>query len=242
MTGNWTFLNNPLAADPNALVFAMPNWNPPAGHQVYNNHLVGVFYVASKWAVINLDMGFMPQDASFNVQILSPGTNAFIHMATSSNISKNSTAIDNGLADDPNTLVFAVPNCSPPGGSRQCYNHPIGVWHTGTQWAIFNQDRAPMQEETGFNVLILDAAMNASVHTATTSNTEGNSTAIEDPLARNPSMLVFAMPRSLPGDSAVYNNHPIGVWYTGEKWAVFNEDLAAMPEGAAFNILILEPK
>ncbi len=36
------------------------------------------------------------------------------------------------------------------------------------------------------------------------------------------------------------NDHPIGVWYDGgaNKWAVFNQDLAAMPVGADFNVLI----
>ena len=246
MTGNWTIIHDPLASDPNALVFAMPNYNPftrLGQHQVYNNHLIAVFYVSSRWTVINLDMGVMPQNAAFNIQILQPDTNAFVHMTTSSNILENATAIDNGRADDPNALVFATPNCSPPGGVTQCYNynHPIGVWYTGGHWAIFNQDRAPMQEGLAFNVLVLSKAMNAFVHTATSANTGDNSTTIEDPLAGNPKALVFAMPRSSPEDNAVYNNHPVGVWF-GEKWTVFNEDLAAMPEGAEFNILILEPK
>jgi hypothetical protein len=37
----------------------------------------------------------------------------------------------------------------------------------------------------------------------------------------------------------VYNNHPIGVFFTAGKWAIFNQDLAAMPVGVAFNVLVI---
>lgn len=41
---------------------------------------------------------------------------------------------------------------------------------------------------------------------------------------------------------SVYNPHPVGVWYNTEsdKWEIFNEDLAAMPEDAAFNVLVIK--
>ena len=37
----------------------------------------------------------------------------------------------------------------------------------------------------------------------------------------------------------MYDNHPIGVWYNGSKWAIFNQDLTAMPVNAAFNVFVL---
>jgi hypothetical protein len=39
--------------------------------------------------------------------------------------------------------------------------------------------------------------------------------------------------------TGVYNPHPVGVFYTGGKWTIFNEDLAAMPVGAKFNVLVI---
>jgi hypothetical protein len=38
---------------------------------------------------------------------------------------------------------------------------------------------------------------------------------------------------------SVYNTSPVGVWYTGGKWAIFNQDLSAMPQNAAFNVWIV---
>jgi hypothetical protein len=45
-----------------------------------------------------------------------------------------------------------------------------------------------------------------------------------------------------PGGSGKYNNHPIGVWYDRDrsKWAIFNQDRAAMPVGADFNVAVLK--
>lgn len=39
--------------------------------------------------------------------------------------------------------------------------------------------------------------------------------------------------------TGVYNPHPVGVFYTGGKWTIFNEDEAAMPVGAQFNVLVI---
>ena len=41
------------------------------------------------------------------------------------------------------------------------------------------------------------------------------------------------------GVCGVYDNHPIGVWYYGGKWAIFNQDRVAMPVNAAFNVFVL---
>jgi hypothetical protein len=48
---------------------------------------------------------------------------------------------------------------------------------------------------------------------------------------------VMVIPNYTAG--AVYNNHPIGVFFTAGKWAIFNQDLAAMPVGVAFNVLVI---
>lgn len=38
----------------------------------------------------------------------------------------------------------------------------------------------------------------------------------------------------------VYNPHPIGVYYAGSQWAIFNEDVVAMPVDAFFNVLVIK--
>ena len=39
------------------------------------------------------------------------------------------------------------------------------------------------------------------------------------------------------GQGGTYDNHNVGVFYTNGKWSIFKEDGAAMPTGAAFDVL-----
>ena len=80
------------------------------------------------------------------------------------------------------------------------------------------------------------------VHRATTENVSANSSYIDDPSTNdNPDAVLTVTQNWNPGgDGGTYNAHPIGVWYdaSAEKWAIANEDRAAMPKGAAFNVVV----
>lgn len=77
------------------------------------------------------------------------------------------------------------------------------------------------------------------VHTAASRNVVNNSTYIEDPSTlENPDAILLVERISGPGGNAAANR-PIGVWYDkyrGGRWAVFNQDLAPMPEGTTFDV------
>ena len=45
-------------------------------------------------------------------------------------------------------------------------------------------------------------------------------------------------PASLPGTR---NDKPTGLFYTGTRWAIYNLDSTAMPVGAAYNVLVVNP-
>ncbi|WP_053058094.1 protein kinase domain-containing protein [Rubrobacter aplysinae] len=83
------------------------------------------------------------------------------------------------------------------------------------------------------------------VHSADTGNISANSTYLDIPVANgNPEASITITQNWNPdGDGAgggVYNDHPVGVWYDAgrERWAIFNQDRAAMPEGASFNVVV----
>ncbi len=82
------------------------------------------------------------------------------------------------------------------------------------------------------------------VHRAAPENISGNSTYLDDPLADgNPEAVVSVTQNWNPdGGTGTYNDRPVGVWYDAEagQWAIFNQDRAAMPEGAAFNVVVSE--
>ncbi len=72
------------------------------------------------------------------------------------------------------------------------------------------------------------------VHRATEENSRGDYTYLSDlGIDGNPNALVFA---SLAGSY----DHNIGVWYEPErqKWAIFNQDRAAVPAGSTFEVVV----
>jgi len=82
------------------------------------------------------------------------------------------------------------------------------------------------------------------VHQAAPENIAGNSTYLDSPrINDDPNVVLYVTQNWNPGGGGgTYNEHPIGVWYDPslQRWAIFNQDLEAMPEGAAFNVAVLE--
>lgn len=91
--------------------------------------------------------------------------------------------------------------------------------------------------------VVTQAAANF-IHIATFSNITENYTTIDNALINgNPSArLLVTMNLSPDGIPAVVDEHPVGVWYSPgfQKWAIYNEDVADMPVGAAFNVRVLD--
>ena len=151
------------------------------------------------------------------------------------------TTIDNPLTNgNPNALLLVTPNWNPGGVGGIYNNHAIGVWYTGSKWSIFNQDLAAIPVGAAFNVYVLTAGAGVFVHKATAGNSSGDYTVLDNPLANgNPHALVYVTPNWNPGGvGGTYNNHATGVWYDGSRWAIFNQDLAAVPANAAFNVYV----
>ena len=102
--------------------------------------------------------------------------------------------------------------------------------------------------------LVLASGANATsmvsyVHVATAANISGASdeyTQLDHPLINdNPdARMLVTQNWNPPGSAGVYNDHTIGLVYYanfsgGGSWYIHNQDLGAMPEGAAFDVLIL---
>jgi hypothetical protein len=248
-SGNSTFLDQSLLNDePNALTFVTQNWNPGGGVGTYNNHPVGVWYsgLNDQWLVFNQDGASMPEGVFFNVLVPNMDAGAFVHKAVAATISNNSTFIEHPLTDgDPDAIIFVTQNWNP-GGTGGTYNdHPVGVWYNdlSDRWAVFNEDNVNMPEDASFNVFVPISDTTVFVHEATAGNSSGNSTFLDQPMLNgNPNARILITQNWNPGGglSGTYNAHPVGVWYSSvrEQWAVFNQDGATMPVGAAFNVLV----
>jgi hypothetical protein len=82
----------------------------------------------------------------------------------------------------------------------------------------------------------------AFVHRATDENSQGDYTYLSDPsIDGDPAAVVLATPTMDRGsDGGGAYDHNIGVWYEprAQKWAIFNQDRAVVPEGATFQVVI----
>ena len=87
-----------------------------------------------------------------------------------------------------------------------------------------------------------DTAKGASfVHRATDGNSRGDYTYLSDPaIDGEPGAVVLATASAVRGGAQDAYGHNIGVWYEAgaQKWAIFNQDLAAVPAGATFRVVL----
>jgi len=168
----------------------------------------------------------------------------FAHAATDANSRGDYTYLAHPRIDgDPDAVVLARPSPAQGGQAGAAYVHNIGVWYEpeAQRWAVFNQDRAAVPAGSAFEVAI-PPADRGFVHRAALLNTVGNATYLDDPLINGePGAEISVTQNWNPGGgNGVYNDHPVGVLYDEdvEKWSVYNEDGARMPEGAAFNVAV----
>ncbi len=80
----------------------------------------------------------------------------------------------------------------------------------------------------------------AFVHRATGANSRGDYTYLDHPsINGDPGAVVLAAPSPGQGGGAPYG-HNVGAWYepTEGRWAVFNQDLAPVPAGSAFEVVV----
>ena len=83
------------------------------------------------------------------------------------------------------------------------------------------------------------------VHRATPKSISANSTYLNNRLINgNPDAVLSVTQNWNPrGAGGTYNDHSVGVWYdaAAKRWAIFNQDRSAMPEGVAFNVVVAAP-
>lgn len=249
---NSTFIDHAdLNGNPNAILLTTANWNPPGQSGIYYNFNSGVWYsvFGQQWAIFSQDLTAMVEGASFNVWIPGDDVTAWVHTAAAGNIFSNWTYLDHpSLNNNPNAIFFVDQNWNPSGSLSGVYNdNAIGIWYDDGEgkWGIFNQDYfVDMVAGASFNVMIPHDDFGAFVHTAEAGNITSNYTYLDHPkLNGNPDAIVLVTSNwNPPGSSGVYLDKSVGVWYSGsqEKWAIFNQDLTAMTEGAAFNVLVYQ--
>jgi hypothetical protein len=85
----------------------------------------------------------------------------------------------------------------------------------------------------------------AFVHQAAAGNISSHITTIDNPYCNGNPGAILLVTHNWTQDGAPtrYETAPVGVYYDSGagKWTIFHEDLSAMPEGRAYNVLVIKP-
>ncbi|MBK9655258.1 MAG: hypothetical protein IPO66_07210 [Rhodanobacteraceae bacterium] len=128
---------------------------PPAA----DAHL-GLWWDGSAWTIFRQTTGLgpaMPLGRRFQVLLDLDSNVSYVHSATATDISGNSTRLDrSGLNATPSALPIVSQRYNP---NDVFNNSSIGVWYDGSRWRIFNQQPTlglppAMPEGASFNVLV----------------------------------------------------------------------------------------
>ena len=154
--------NGTINNDPGAVLMMSKYWNP---FGVYNTQNYGFWYDDGdgRWNLYAEDLDPQPINAAYKV-LLSPGTGgseAFVHTATPANISSNWTQIDHpALNGNPDATLVVMHNWGTAGDAANIVlDKVIGVWYTGTHWAIYIEDQSAMTANLEFNVYLMNPTL-----------------------------------------------------------------------------------
>ncbi len=173
--------------------------------------------------------------AAIFICTVTTGQQKFHHTSSISNITNNSTFLNTeGVNGNPNAIIIIEYDAA----TATANPHAVGVWYDGSKWAIFNQNMAVMPAGLTFNLIWKNADANSFAQKAT----NGNAIISHPSLNNNPLASFYASQVWNPGGTGgVYNNSNISVAYDNNlaRWVLKNANGAAIPNGAAFNILVV---
>ncbi len=243
-SNNFTVINATLTnMNPNAGVFITQNVTPGGNGQQFNPHETGVWFENTSWAIFNEDDMQLAQQSAFNVWIPKNANATFIQQATTANISGSGTAINNPQVNsNPNAVLLVTQNWNPNGNGGVFDPHPVGVAYDNGSWVVFNEDGAAMPPQASFNVHVLMTSASTFVQTTNDTNMKNGGTVIDNSLInQNPHAIILVTQLWNPaGGNGVYNSHPVGVAFNGTNWEIVNEDQTPIPQGASFNVVIVQ--
>jgi PKD repeat protein len=158
---------------------------------------------------------------------------AFTHTANDGNTSAQLTALDNVLTNNISTKIVVV---TPVLGLKN--TAALGVYYFSNKWRIFTQNVTNIQSGEIFNVVVSDPDANAFVHQVSAGGMRtGYISTIDHPATNNkPAARLFITP--IWEKSGDYNNHPVGVVYTNNRWEIVNLDKVNLPVGLKFNVIV----
>ncbi len=171
------------------------------------------------------------------------GQTKFVHTTSVLNINANSSFLDaDGLNGNANAIIVVEYDAL----ARTANPHPVGVWYNGSKWGVFNQDMAAMPSRITFTITWKKPDANTFLQQASAKSINNGRFVLNHPLLDNNSIASFYASQvwNPGGSGGIYNNSEITVEYDKSlaRWVVKNSNGSSIPDGAAFNLLIVSDK
>jgi hypothetical protein len=200
---------------------------------------IAVFPGSSFWSFQRPSGGSI-QASEFAVRVPHEDLGSYMHVTTPANVTGNSSFIRNPLTDGRTDARIFVTQTTY-GTTPQPH---VGLWYSasGGSWLIFNQNLAAMASDVIFHVYVAKPEDVAFAHVALPATLDGEFSYVDHP-ELNDHPHVHPIVTQNWNLTAVYNDHPVGMWYDEVlgRWAVWNTDGAAIPSSAGFNVLVQPP-
>lgn len=223
------------------------NWNPDGAVGIYDNQPVGLSFdnisLLKRWYLRAENLAAFPNGARFNVFAPAKGDGDFQHVVSSGNIAGFTTQLNAaGLNNHADRILLATRDSLDPNGSLYDDTHPFAVLYFGfggsANWFITHTDSIDMFAGGTFHLYWQQPSLTAFVHRAVPANIVGNYTLLDHPLLNGHPCARIQATQS--ANSGVFNAHFVGVWYTGTRWSIFNQDFATMQPNTEFHVVIDE--
>jgi hypothetical protein len=187
------------------------------------------------------DLSAFPDDARYNLFSPAYGMGQFRHVVTAGNIVGDATSLTAaGLDNEPDRIVLATRDSLDPNTTIYDDVHPFGVFYFSFggpgNWFVSHLDATAMGAGGGYHISWQEPSANAFVHTATAGNSSGDYTVLDHPLLNGHRCARFQMTPGIGG--ATFNAHQSGIFYFGDRWAIYNQDFSGIPSGTQFNVVI----
>lgn len=161
---------------------------------------------------------------------------SFIHKATSANISSAATYLDHPRLNNNPNAEFVVSHLWNTQGSSGVFNNKIlGLYYDGVKWYIYNQDYTDFIPNSSFFVYIPSDDKGAQFTVTSSNLNDGYADLDYVELNNNPNAVVATNPIFTN-----YYNKNVGVWYTGSKWSLYNENATYLEIGQKFMVVFPE--
>lgn len=210
------------------------NWNPPGSSGVYNDSPVGLSY-GSSWRLFNQDASILPEGSSFNVFL--PARNALPYQDTSTGSSPSSpfTSLPATLSENAGLFWLFTLNRTVTTTVGALNPHPVALLFI-SRWSLHNTDGADFPQNASYSLYWQELSPNAYLHYVSPANRSAHITLLDHPLLNgNPCARLQFSAASAGG---VFNAHELGAYYTGSRWALFNQDGAVLADDMSMNVLV----